>query len=511
MEFQIVSGELAQLSSDCLIVAIGLDDGLTDADKQLDIASEGYISNIVEAGDIRGKSGDTLLLQQLSGVTAKRVLLIGLGKTDERNDNNFKKVASALLSAIKKLQISNFAIALDDNAIDNRDCYWRSRTLAETIGAGLYQFDQLKSTPADPVSFDAIQIVLDEDDVETGEIAILDASAIANGVTTARDLGNLPGNVCTPIYLAEQAQELADEYDNISLEVLNEADMEELGMGALLSVAAGSEQEARLIVLQYQGGDAADKPHVLVGKGITFDSGGISLKPGAEMDEMKYDMCGAASVLGTMNAVAELGLDLNVVAIIAAAENMPSGFATKPGDIVTTMSGQTVEILNTDAEGRLVLCDALTYAERFEPASVIDIATLTGACIIALGHQTSALLSNNEELAAKLQAASDYSTDRVWPLPLWDDYQEQLDSNFADMANIGGRPAGTITAACFLSRFTKKYAWAHLDIAGTAWVSGKKKGATGRCVPLLTQYLIDLATADDNEADNCCKEGGCDC
>ncbi|MEH6648547.1 MAG: leucyl aminopeptidase [Motiliproteus sp.] len=510
MEFQIVSGVLAQLSSDCLVVAIGQDGELSAAAQQLDAASSGYISRLIKAGDIGGKSGETLLLQQIEGVSAKRVLLIGLGKSDERNDTSFKKSASAILTSVKKLRLDDFAIALDDSAVNGRDCYWRCRTLAETIGAGLYQFDQLKSKPADPVSFEAIQLVLEEVDVETAEIAILDASAIANGVSIARDLGNLPGNICTPLYLAEQAQELAEGYDNIGVEVLDEAQMEELGMGSLLSVAAGSEQEARLIVLQYQGAEAADKPHVLVGKGITFDSGGISLKPGGAMDEMKYDMCGAASVLGTMATIAELGLELNVVAIIAAAENMPSGFATKPGDIVTTMSGQTVEILNTDAEGRLVLCDALTYAERFEPASVIDIATLTGACIIALGHQTSAVLGNNDALIKNLITAGDYSTDRVWQLPLWDDYQEQLDSNFADMANIGGRPAGTITAACFLSRFTKKFAWAHLDIAGTAWVSGKQKGATGRCVPLLTQYLIDQASSDSGD-DECCSKDGCDC
>ena len=508
MEFQIVSGELAQLSSDCLIVAIGQDGELSNAAKQLDDASDGYISGLIESGDISGKSGETLLLQQLQGISAKRVLLTGLGKSDKRNDSNFKKAASAILAAVKQLRLNDFAIALDDSAVNERDCYWRCRTLAETIGAGLYQFDQLKSKPADPVSFETIQLVLDEDDIETAEIAILDASAIANGVSIARDLGNLPGNICTPLYLAEQAQELAEGYDNVSVETLDEAQMEALGMGSLLSVAAGSEQEARLIVLQYQGTEAAENPHVLVGKGITFDSGGISLKPGAAMDEMKYDMCGAASVLGTMATVAELGLDLNVVAIIAAAENMPSGFATKPGDIVTTMSGQTVEILNTDAEGRLVLCDALTYAERFEPASVIDIATLTGACIIALGHQTSAVLGNNDKLINKLITAGDYSTDKVWQLPLGEEYQEQLDSNFADMANIGGRPAGTITAACFLSRFTKKFAWAHLDIAGTAWISGKQKGATGRCVPLLTQYLIDQAS-DDGEKDACCDSKDC--
>ncbi len=511
MEFQISSDELSQLNSACLIVAIGEDGELSAAAQQLDSACDGYLSQVIGAGDIRGKSGDTLLLQQLSGIAAKRVLLVGLGKADERKDNNFKKVVNAALSAVKAIRVNDFSIALDDSAVNDRDCYWRTRILAETLASGLYQFDQLKSKPSDQVEFEAIQIVLAEADVEAGEIAILDASAIANGVATARDLGNLPGNICTPTYLAEHAQALADEYDCIDIEVLNEAQMEELGMGALLSVAAGSEQEAKFIVLQYQGADEAEQPHVLIGKGITFDSGGISLKPGEAMDEMKYDMCGAASVLGTMTSVAELGLDLNIVAIIAAAENMPSGFATKPGDIVTTLSGQTVEILNTDAEGRLVLCDALTYAERFEPASVIDVATLTGACIIALGHKTNALLSNNEALASKLLAASDYSTDRAWPLPLWDEYQEQLDSNFADMANIGGRPAGTITAACFLSRFAKKFAWAHLDIAGTAWVSGKQKGATGRCVPLLAQYLIDLATDSEDDADGCCKAGDCDC
>ncbi|MFT5721380.1 MAG: leucyl aminopeptidase [Motiliproteus sp.] len=511
MEFQISSEELSQLTSACLVVGIGEGGELSAAAQQLDNACNGYLSTIIAAGDIRGKSGDSLLLQQLAGITAKRVLLVGLGKAEQRNDNNFKKVVAAALTAIKAIRIDEFAVAFDDSAVMDRDCYWRSRILAETLAAGLYQFDQLKSKPSDQVEFETIQIVLAEDDVEIGEIAILDGSAIANGVATARDLGNLPGNICTPTYLAEQAQALADDYDCFTLKVLGEAEMEELGMGAFLSVAAGSEQQAQLIVLEYNGAEAEDsKPHVLVGKGITFDSGGISLKPGAAMDEMKYDMCGAASVLGTMTAIAEMGLDLNVVAIIAAAENMPSGFATKPGDIVTTMSGQTVEILNTDAEGRLVLCDALTYAERFEPASVIDIATLTGACIIALGHQTSALLSNNEALATRLLAASDYSTDRAWPLPLWDEYQEQLDSNFADIANIGGRPAGSITAACFLSRFAKKFAWAHLDIAGTAWVSGKQKGATGRCVPLLTQYLIDLATETEDHVEGDCTDPSCE-
>jgi leucyl aminopeptidase len=326
----------------------------------------------------------------------------------------------------------------------------------------------------------------------------MDGTAIVNGTSIARDLGNLPGNFCTPTYLAEQALELDDEFESLTTTIVDEEEMADLGMHCLLSVGNGSEEPSKLIVMEYKGGEEGDKPHVLVGKGITFDTGGISLKPGAGMDEMKFDMCGAASVFGAMTAICEMALPINVVGIVAAAENMPSGHATKPGDIVTTMSGQTVEILNTDAEGRLVLCDALTYAGKFEPASVVDIATLTGACIIALGHHATGVLSNNDELAAELLEAGEQAADKGWQLPLWDEFQEQLDSNFADIANIGGRPGGTITAACFLSRFTKEYRWAHLDIAGVAWNSGgKDKGSTGRCVPMLTQYLLNQAIEEE--------------
>ncbi|MCV6605765.1 MAG: leucyl aminopeptidase, partial [Porticoccaceae bacterium] len=316
------------------------------------------------------------------------------------------------------------------------------------------------------------------------EFAMQDGVAISNGVSAARELGNLPGNICTPTYLADQALELARDHDSVETTILDEAEMAELGMNCLLSVGHGSEQPSKLIVMHYRGGEADEKPHVMVGKGITFDTGGISLKPGASMDEMKFDMCGAASVIGAMNSVAEMGLPINVVGVVAAAENMPSGHATKPGDIVTTLSGQTVEILNTDAEGRLVLCDALSYVERFNPATVLDVATLTGACIIALGTHATAVLANDDALAREVLEAGEQAADRAWQLPIWDEYQEQLDTNFADVANIGGRPAGTITAACFLSRFTKAYRWAHLDIAGVAWSSnGKAKGASGRCVP----------------------------
>ncbi|OMH38286.1 leucyl aminopeptidase [Motiliproteus sp. MSK22-1] len=492
MEFKITSGSPEQLESQCLVIGVG-DGGVLGAIAQiLDEAANGYISGVLESGDITGKKTETLLLRAIPGVAAKRTLLIGLGKAEDRNDNNYLKIVQAALSVIKNIQCSDATFCLDLEATNDRDCYWQTRKLVETVSAGLYRFDSLKSTEPTALKLQSVSICLDEEDDETGSLAVVEGAAIANGMSLTRDLGNLPGNICTPTYMAEQARKLAEENPAFSLEVLEESDMKALGMESLLSVSAGSEEPAKLIVLKYQGTDENEQPHVLVGKGITFDSGGISLKPGAGMDEMKFDMCGAASVLGTMAAIAEMDLELNVTAVIAAAENMPSGKATKPGDIVTTMSGQTVEILNTDAEGRLVLCDALTYAERFEPSSVVDIATLTGACILALGHKASGLLSNNDELAAELLEAGQYANDRAWQLPLWDDYQEQLDSNFADMANIGGRPAGTITAACFLSRYTKKYRWAHVDIAGTAWnSSGKEKGATGRCVPLLTQYLID--------------------
>lgn len=324
-----------------------------------------------------------------------------------------------------------------------------------------------------------------------GEQAVRQGMAVSAGIHLAKDLGNLPGNICTPDYLAKQAIKLATQHKKLKTSVLEEKDMEKLGMGSLLSVSKGSREPAKLITMEYMAGDKKQPPIVFVGKGVTFDSGGISLKPGAAMDEMKYDMCGAASVIGLISACADLQLPMNIVGIIPAVENMPDGIASRPGDVVTSMSGQTIEILNTDAEGRLILCDALTYAEKYDPDVVIDIATLTGACIVALGAHPAGLLSNHNPLANDLLSAGQTSGDRCWQLPLWDDYQEQLKSNFADMANIGGKGAGTITAACFLSRFAKKYHWAHLDIAGVAWKSGENKGATGRPVGLLAQYVLD--------------------
>ncbi|BBI59503.1 hypothetical protein HSBAA_08090 [Vreelandella sulfidaeris] len=375
--------------------------------------------------------------------------------------------------------------------------------MMEAAERAIYRFDQFKSSPAPAFSLTKLTLFIsDTDAVAQVKQGALVGNAIGQGINYTRTLGNLPANICTPRYLAEQAEQLGrDSKGALEVDILDEEALEALGAGSLLSVGRGSKEPTRLIVMKYQGADSADEaPHVLIGKGITFDTGGISLKPGEGMDEMKFDMCGAASVFGTVKAVLSIKPKLNLVFIVAAAENMPDGHATKPGDIIKTLKGLTVEVLNTDAEGRLVLCDALTYAERFTPASVVDIATLTGAVIVGLGHHATGLLSNDDDLALDLLDAGEGAWDRAWHLPLWDEYQEQLDSNFADLANIGGRPAGTITAACFLSRFADHFPWAHLDIAGTAWHSGKQKGATGRPVGLLTQYLLDRET--DAEVEN---------
>jgi leucyl aminopeptidase len=376
-----------------------------------------------------------------------------------------------------------------------KDAAWVIRQAVFTAAEKAFRADGMKSKPSKPATLKSITFATLERPAAALKNVLDQTAATARGMELTKTLGNLPGNICTPTYLAARAMALGKARKSIKTTVLDEKVMQKLGMGSFLSVTRGSEQPAKLITLEYYGTARTQKPIVLVGKGITFDSGGISLKPGPEMDEMKYDMCGAASVLGTLQAIAEMGLKINVVGVIPTCENLPSGKATKPGDIVTSMSGQTIEILNTDAEGRLILCDALTYSKKFNPDTVIDIATLTGACVIALGHVASGMFANEDKLAKDLLAAGEQSHDRIWQLPLWEDYQPLLDSNFADMANIGGRAGGTITAACFLARFTKDYRWAHLDIAGTAWLSGKNKGATGRPVPLLTQYLINRTTA----------------
>ena len=496
MEFAIKSGTPEKQRSACVIVGVFQAKRLSTAAKTIDEASEGMISALMRRGDLTGEVGQTLWLYNVPNTLCDRVLVVGCGKERDFDEKAFQKVIAATARAVNASGATEAVSYLTELAVKGADSGWKVRQAVVYTEDTLYRFDQLKSDKKPDTKRPLKKIVLNvptRRELMKGENAAREGMAIAAGMKRTKDLANLPGNICTPTYLAEEAARLKKTFRRLKVEVLEETDMEKLGMGAFLSVSKGSEQPGKLIVMDYRGGDKTQKPVVLVGKGITFDTGGISIKPGAAMDEMKFDMGGAASVFGTMTAVAELQLPINVVGVVAAAENMPDGRASKPGDVVTTMSGHTVEILNTDAEGRLVLCDALTYVEKYNPSVVIDIATLTGACIIALGHVASGILSNHNPLANDLLAASKDAVDPAWELPLWDDYQEQLDSNFADMANIGGRAAGSITAACFLSRFAKKYHWAHMDIAGTAWKSGKDKGSTGRPVPLLMSYLLKRA------------------
>jgi leucyl aminopeptidase len=478
--------------ADCLVVGVFEGGKLSAAAAALDKASGKALSDVVRHGDMEGKTASTLMLYKVEGIAAPRVLLVGLGKEGIQSGKTGAEILRAVFRALQGAPVKEAVLYLTEDAAE-KNAEWVVRQAVLAAAESGYRSDSLKSKPAKPAMLKRLTFAAINKPAAQLSTVVKQAAAVARGMAFTKDLGNLPGNICTPAYLAAKSLALAKAHKSIRTTVLEEKDMQKLGMGSFLSVTRGSEQPAKLITLEYQGADRKQKPVVLVGKGITFDSGGISLKPGAEMDEMKYDMCGAASVLGTLQAVAEMGLKINVVGVIPACENLPSGRATKPGDIVTSMSGQTIEILNTDAEGRLILCDALTYADKFKPDTVIDIATLTGACVIALGHVASGLFSNQDDLAKELVAAGEAAFDRVWQLPLWEDYQPLLDSNFADMQNIGGRAGGTITAACFLSRFTGEYRWAHLDIAGTAWKSGKEKGATGRPVPLLAQYLINRA------------------
>lgn len=496
MEFSVKSGSPEKQRSACIVVGVFEPRRLTPTAEQLDKISDGYLSNLLRRGDLEGKPGQVLLLHHVPNILSERVLLVGCGKERELDEKQYKQIIARTISTLNDTGSMEAVCFLSELHVKSRDIYWKVRQAVEATEDNLYTFNSLKTKkdetrrPLRKLTFN----VPTRRDLQVGEKAINHGLAIAHGMEITRNVANLPPNICNPAYLAEQAQQLAKQFKSIKVDVVDEQQMAELGMNAYLAVGRGSANTSLMSVIQYQGGSPKDKPIVLVGKGLTFDAGGISLKPGAGMDEMKYDMGGAAGVLGTMHAIAEMQLPLNVIGVLAGCENMPDGNAYRPGDVLTTMSGQTVEILNTDAEGRLVLCDALTYVERYEPECVVDLATLTGACVIALGKHATGLFSNHNPLAHELENASNQSSDRAWRMPLWDDYQEQLDSPFADMANVGGRPAGSITAACFLSRFTKKYQWAHLDIAGTAWRSGgKDKGSTGRPVPLLTQFLLNRA------------------
>jgi leucyl aminopeptidase len=465
---------------------------LPPSSQKVDDASKGKLSAAIKRGDLEEKAGSTLLLPDLGGVEAERVLLVSLGKRSEFGDKAFRDALSAAAKALVNSSAKDAAVTLADIDIPGRSQVFRLQHASRILADGAYRFDApgvqraKKERGVQDIALLTSGKVTDE-----AKDAVRRGLAIAEGMALAKDLGNLPGNVCNPPYLADIARALGKEF-KLDVEVLEREDMKKLGMGAALSVGQASAQPCKFIVMEYNGGGKT-KPIVLVGKGVTFDTGGISLKPGANMDEMKFDMCGAATVFGAMKTIARLGLPLNVVALIPAAENMPGGKASRPGDVVTSMSGQTIEILNTDAEGRLGLADALTYAKRFEPACVIDVATLTGACVIALGSVTSGLFANDDELAEQLLESGEDSGDRAWRLPMFDEYQDLLKSNFADMSNLGGRPAGAITAACFLKRFVDGYRWAHLDIAGTNAVAGDAKGATGRPVPMLTEFLIGLA------------------
>ncbi len=483
----------AALRTGCLVLPVSEGAGLEGASALVDRACGSRLSRLIAAEHFSGAAGRSMVAHALPGLAAARVVLMGVGKPGTLDAAGARKALSSALGTIRSTGTTDAVVLTGGMAVKDRDGAWLLRQLGMLAETGGYRYTRTLSKPEPAPRLARLAVGLDTKPPRALSVALSEGGAIGRGMNLARELGNTPANICTPTHLAEQARALARRHTRLRCRVLDEKQMLALGMHSLLSVTAGTREPARLIVLEYRGGTKDERPYALVGKGITFDSGGISLKPGAGMDEMKFDMCGAASVLGTMQALAETAPAMNVVAVVAACENMPSGSATRPGDVVKSMAGITIEILNTDAEGRLILCDALTYVKRFQPRSIVDIATLTGACVVALGKHATGLFSNDEALAAELLAAGNEAHDRAWQMPVWDDYQEQLKSNFADVANIGGPNAGSVTAACFLSRFTTGEKWAHLDIAGTAWEQGAAKGATGRPVGLLLRYLLSKA------------------
>jgi leucyl aminopeptidase len=493
MRFYAVSGSAARQRTDCAIVGLYESGLLSAAAAQIDAALGGRIARVVKRRDARGKLGECTLLDA-DHAPCERVLLVGLGKKEGYGRKQYKKAMLAAAGAVAKTGARDAVSYLSAEPVLATDAYYRGRLAAESVGSALYRVPAIRSSrPAAAAALKSFGIAVPErDQRQEAERGLEHGRGIAAGTSLTRDLANLPANVCTPSYLAGQARELAKRYASVRTEVLDEAALRKLKMGSFLSVTAGTDEPARLIVLRHDGGTKGDAPVVLVGKGVTFDSGGISLKQPPGMDEMKFDMTGAASVFGAIKAAAEIGLPRNLIGVVPACENMPSGRATKPGDIVRSMSGQTIEVLNTDAEGRLILCDALTYSRRFKPALVVDVATLTGACVIALGPHTSAVMSNDDDLAAAIEEAGRRAEDRVWHMPMAEEYHDQLKSNFADFANACGREGGAITAACFLAKFTEGLRWAHVDIAGTAYVTGAHKGSTGRPVPMLVDFLLNL-------------------
>jgi len=492
MRFYAVSGSAARQRTDCAIVGLYESGALSAAAEQLDAALDGRLGRLVKRGDLRGKLGETSMLDVERGPCA-RVLTVGLGRRDGFGRKQYKKAMLAAAAAVAKSGARDAVSFVSQEPVADTDIYYRARLAAEAVGSALYRVPAIRSSrkPRDAALKSFGVAVPARDQTKEADRGLEHGRGIAAGSALTRDLANLPANVCTPSHLAQRARELAREHRSIRTQVLGEPELRRLKMGAFLSVTAGTDEPARLIVMRYQGAAANRAPIVLVGKGVTFDSGGISLKQPVGMDEMKFDMTGAASVFGALKVAAEIGLPLNIVGLVPACENMPSGRATKPGDVVRSMSGQTIEVINTDAEGRLILCDALTYSRRFKPALVLDVATLTGACVIALGAHTTAVMSNDDDLAAELEEAGRRAEDRAWHMPMAEEYHEQLKSNFADFTNSCGREGGAITAACFLAKFTEGLRWAHLDIAGTAYLTGAHKGSTGRPVPLLADFLIN--------------------
>ena len=492
LQFSLGNAAPESIDTACLVVGVYEQGVLTSAAARVDSATEGLVKRQVESGDISGKAGSTTVLFGPGGVAARRVLVVGLGAQKSFDGARFQKICIEAARALGRLPVAEAVSFLTEVDVPGRDSAWRVRVAALASDHAAYRYTATFK-PRDKTKqpeLGAITFVADAD----AQPGLDQAAGIAEGVRFARDLANLPPNICNPAYIGEQARAFAEGRDKVSCQVLDENDMEKLGFGSLLAVGRGSVNKPRLIALEYKGGKDGDAPYAFVGKGVTFDSGGISLKPGPGMEEMKFDMGGAAGVLGAFVAAVNMAVPVNLVCVVPSVENMPDGESYRPSDVLTSLSGLTIEVLNTDAEGRLILCDALTWtAQTYKPHTLIDAATLTGACVIALGKHASGLMSKHDDLASELLAAGEQTLDRAWRLPLWDDYQVQLDSGFADVANIGGKSAGAITAGCFLSRFTEGQRWAHLDIAGTAWDEGRKGLATGRPVALLAQWLLDRA------------------
>ena len=492
LEFELNRNDAATTEADCIVVGAFSDNTLTATGQALDRASGGRIGKLLERGDVGGKTGRTALLHDLDGVTAPRVLVVGLGEAGKFGVAQYLKAVGDAARALKTGPVGHALLTLTEVAVAGRDAAWAIRQAVITADHASYRYtatlgDKSRKKAEEP----GLRKLSVQASGDGAEAALAQGQAIAAGVQFARELGNLPPNICNPGYLAAQAQEFAGRFDNTSCEVLDVAAMEKLGMGALLAVGRGSANPPRLIALKYNGAAEGERPYVLVGKGITFDTGGINLKTQGGIEEMKFDMCGAATVMGTFVSAVGMKLPLNLVVVVPAVENMPDADAYRPSDVLTSMSGQTIEVGNTDAEGRLILCDALTWSQKFKPAALVDVATLTGACMVALGKYASGLMSKDDDLADELLAAGEEVFDRAWRLPLWDEYQSMIESTYADIYNVGGRWGGAITAGCFLSRFTEGQRWAHLDIAGSGSDDGKRGMATGRPVGLLSQWLLD--------------------